>query len=137
MALTLIKEDGTGKSDANTYASVADCNSADGFATGASGRSGFGSYTASRTTGIPASRMLISATHTHTAPTCGGVFQSDPDKDYQQFLAARIADGVQCAVNNPAPARIGWSAGQAPGETGLEITSPLTRIRRTAWLLSV
>ena len=67
-------------------------------------------------TRIPADHVLISATHTHTAPTCSGVFQSDEDKDYQQFLAVRIADGVQCAVNNLAPAKIGWSAGRVPGE---------------------
>src|SRR5687767_4039464 len=34
---------------------------------------------ASQATGIPASHMLISATHTHSAPTVAGVFQSDPD----------------------------------------------------------
>src|SRR6478609_3732260 len=28
-------------------------------------------------TGIPLERMLISATHTHTAPTAGAVFQSE------------------------------------------------------------
>jgi neutral ceramidase len=69
-----------------------------------------------RQTAIPADHVLISATHTHTAPTCSAVFQSDPDKEYQQFLAARIADGVQRAVNNLVPAKIGWGAGQAPGE---------------------
>src|SRR5688572_14752467 len=31
---------------------------------------------ASRATGIPGERMLVSATHTHTAPTVAGVFQS-------------------------------------------------------------
>src|SRR5438046_9895880 len=34
---------------------------------------------AQKLTGIPPERMLISATHTHTAPTLSGVFQSDPD----------------------------------------------------------
>ena len=66
--------------------------------------------------GIPADHVLISATHTHTGPTCTSVFQSDPDKDYQQFLAGRIADAVQRAVNNLAPAKIGWGVGNVPGE---------------------
>lgn len=66
--------------------------------------------------GIPADHVLTSATHTHTGPTCTSVFQSDPAKDYQQFLAGRIADAVQCAVNNLAPAKIGWGVGRVPGE---------------------
>ncbi|MEK7685918.1 MAG: neutral/alkaline non-lysosomal ceramidase N-terminal domain-containing protein [Verrucomicrobiota bacterium] len=65
-------------------------------------------------TGIPAEHMLISATHTHSAPAATPVFQSDPDKDYQQFLVQRIADGVRRAVNNLAPARIGWGVGRVP-----------------------
>lgn len=69
---------------------------------------------ASKSTGIPAERMLISATHTHTAPTVAGVFQSDPDADYQKFLANRIAAGIEKAHANLAPARIGWGVGQDP-----------------------
>jgi len=52
---------------------------------------------ATKRTGIPADRMLISATHTHSAPTVAGVFQSEPDPDYVQFLAAKIAIGIQTA----------------------------------------
>ncbi len=69
---------------------------------------------ASRATGIPTEHMLISATHTHTAPTVGGVFQSEPDKDYQQYLIERIAAGITQANANLAPARIGWGVGQDP-----------------------
>ncbi len=65
-------------------------------------------------TGIPAENILISATHTHSAPTCTAVFQSEPDKDYQAFLTVRIADGVQRAVNQMAPAKIAWGVGTAP-----------------------
>src|SRR5688572_12020202 len=42
---------------------------------------------AQQMTGIPPERILISATHTHTAPTVGGVFQSEPDVEYQKYLA--------------------------------------------------
>jgi hypothetical protein len=69
---------------------------------------------ASQTTGIPMERMLISATHTHTAPTVGGVFQSEPDKDYQQYLVGRIAEGIARANANLVPARVGWGVGQDP-----------------------
>jgi len=63
---------------------------------------------ASKRTGIPVERMLISATHTHSAPTVGGVFQSEPDRDYIAFLTERIAQGIEKANANLAPARIGW-----------------------------
>lgn len=69
---------------------------------------------ASRRTGIPASNMLMSATHTHSAPAAAAVFQSDPDPDYQKFLARRIADGIWRAANNLAPARIAWGSAQVP-----------------------
>ena len=67
-------------------------------------------------TGIPSENVLISATHTHSGPTCTGVFQSEPDAEYQKFLMERIADGVQRAVNQVAPARIAWGVGQEPNQ---------------------
>lgn len=69
---------------------------------------------ASSATGIASQRMLISATHTHTAPTVAGVFQSDPDKEYIEFLTGRIADGIVKAHANLTPAQIGWAVGQDP-----------------------
>jgi hypothetical protein len=65
-------------------------------------------------TGIPPQNVLVSATHTHTAPTATPVFQSDPDPEYLKFLTTRIADGVQRAANNLAPAQIGWGVGKQP-----------------------
>jgi neutral ceramidase len=65
-------------------------------------------------TGLPGGHLLIAATHTHTAPTCLGLFQSEPDREYVDFLVARITDGVARAVNELAPARIAWGAGRAP-----------------------
>jgi hypothetical protein len=69
---------------------------------------------AAQRTGIPASNMLMSATHTHSAPAATPLFQSDPDPEYQKFLARRIADGVWRAANNLAPAKIGWGSAQVP-----------------------
>lgn len=65
-------------------------------------------------TGIPTDHMLMSATHTHSAPTVVSAFQSDPDKEYQKFLSARIAQGIQKAVEQLVPAKIGWGTGKNP-----------------------
>jgi len=69
---------------------------------------------AQKRTGIPPDRILISATHTHTAPTLGNVFQSDPDPDYMRYLPTKIAEGIARAQANLAAARIGWAVGRDP-----------------------
>jgi len=51
------------------------------------------------------------ATHAHSAPTATGVFQSDPNLEYQRYLSRKIADAVLRATNNLAPARLGWGVG--------------------------
>jgi len=66
-------------------------------------------------TGIPAECMLMASTHTHSGPPssfgpCEGL------TDYRHFVAARIVDGVQCAINNLEPAQIGWGTGEEPGQ---------------------
>lgn len=61
-----------------------------------------------RSTGIPAAHILISATHTHTAPTVIGLFQSEPDAEYRKFLVDRIVVGVETAAQRAQPAKIGW-----------------------------
>ncbi|HEV3023325.1 MAG TPA: hypothetical protein VGX76_12695 [Pirellulales bacterium] len=58
--------------------------------------------------------VLVSATHTHSAPTAVSTFQSDPDPEYQAFLSLRIADGLRRALANLSPARIGWGVGREP-----------------------
>ncbi len=60
--------------------------------------------------------VLISATHTHSAPSSTSVFQSEATPEYQHFLARRIADGVQRSINNLAPAQIGWGVGSVPDQ---------------------
>ena len=52
------------------------------------------------TSGIAPDHVLISATHSHSCPTCTPVFQSETVEGYPDFLAERIADGVQRAVAN-------------------------------------
>ena len=67
-----------------------------------------------RRTGIPVEHMLMSATHTRSAPPLVRANQMEPDEDYLRLFKLNIADGVQLAVNHLAPARIGWGVGQVP-----------------------
>jgi neutral ceramidase len=69
---------------------------------------------ASKLTGIPVERLLMAATHTHTAVTVAGVFQSGPEREYIPFLIESIAKGVEKAHANREPARIGWAVGKDP-----------------------
>ena len=71
---------------------------------------------ATQRTGIPADNILISATHSHSCPTVGGVFQSDPDEDYVAFLTAKIADGITMAHSRLQPAQVGWGTADEPGQ---------------------
>jgi hypothetical protein len=65
---------------------------------------------ASRATGVPVERMLIAATHTHSAPAVTGVHGTDPHLDYREFLTGKIAEALAQAHQNLRPARIGWGA---------------------------
>ncbi len=64
--------------------------------------------------GIDPKNILISATHTHSAPTVAGVFGSDPDKDYVEFLTEKIAEGITKAHKNLVPAKIGFGRADEP-----------------------
>jgi hypothetical protein len=72
---------------------------------------------AQQRSGIPMDHILIASTHTHSATTARGLEPADdrePLGQYQAFLAQRIADGIQRAVNNLEPARVAWGAGSLP-----------------------
>ncbi|MCC6344034.1 MAG: hypothetical protein IT166_17665 [Bryobacterales bacterium] len=64
-----------------------------------------------RHAGIPPRAVLVSATHTHSAPAAARLFQSEPDPRYMELLAARISDAVRRALRRMQPARIGWGTG--------------------------
>lgn len=68
-------------------------------------------------TAIPKDRVLISATHTHSAASALGQDRLKYEQtlsDYQRFVARRIADGVKRAINNLRPAEIGFGSAEAP-----------------------
>jgi hypothetical protein len=71
---------------------------------------------AEKKTGIPAANILISATHTHSAPTVAGVFQSDPDEAYAKYLTERIAEGIATADGKLAPAKVGYGSAPEPNQ---------------------
>jgi neutral ceramidase len=86
--------------------------------------------------GLRAEQILIASTHTHSASNARGknrYDESSPLDDYQRFLAGRIADGVQRAINNLQPAQIGWGSGRLPEQVfnrrwfmkpGADLTNP-------------
>jgi hypothetical protein len=64
---------------------------------------------AANTTGIPTSRMCVSATHTHSAPSAMGCLGSRVDPDYAASLPSKLAEAIAGAAKNLAPARVGWA----------------------------
>ena len=58
-------------------------------------------------TGLPAGNILVSSIHTHSGTSA---YQDA----YRKAVVRRIADTVRCALNNLAPARIGWANASEP-----------------------
>ncbi len=84
-------------------------------------------------TGLEPSRVMISATHTHSAASAGTETSLGPNGGrprgpagddsgatvdavtlYQRFIARRVADTIQRAINQLEPAHIGWGRGSEP-----------------------
>ena len=66
---------------------------------------------AAAATGIPTENILVAATHTHSAVTVAGIFQSKRETKYVPFLVEQIARGIEKAASQLEPARIGWAVG--------------------------
>lgn len=77
---------------------------------------------------LPGAQVMVSATHTHSGPNARGeefLPSGEAPREtppatppgltpYQRFLARRIADVVQCAIQQLEPAKIGWGSVRQP-----------------------
>lgn len=71
---------------------------------------------AEKATGIPAGHMLMSATHSHSAPPSKPEGASAVELKYQQLLEEQLANAVIQAHKRREPAQIGWVVRQEPSE---------------------
>ncbi len=62
--------------------------------------------------GIPASNILISATHNHSSPSVMPALGSPIDDKYARLLPGLIVNAIQQAQKNLQPARVGWTVVQ-------------------------
>ncbi|MFO7907943.1 MAG: neutral/alkaline non-lysosomal ceramidase N-terminal domain-containing protein [Planctomycetota bacterium] len=71
---------------------------------------------ASEETGIPVERMLICATHTHSAPFANAQHGTPEELAYQEKLQSGLIEAIVKASKNLQPARAGWSGHDLPDE---------------------
>ncbi len=69
--------------------------------------------------GIPADHIMISATHTHTAPSAFSALGTPADENYVPFLRERLVESIAQAAEKMQPARVGWGSAMAPEFTAL------------------
>lgn len=63
----------------------------------------------------PPPRVLIAATHTHTAPSPTGLLGTPRADSYMDALPERLATVVSMAARRLRPARVGWGIGHEAG----------------------
>jgi hypothetical protein len=76
---------------------------------------------AAASTGIPLQNILISATHTHTAPSVMGALGTGVDETYTGFLPGKLVECIEKAAGSLEPARIGWSSVLAREDTNCRV----------------
>ncbi len=74
---------------------------------------------AEKKTGIPADKILIGATHTHSAASCMGALGTDADPNYVPFLRRKLAESIVEASKDLQPVRVGWAVGDAADFTAV------------------
>ena len=74
---------------------------------------------ASQRTKIKPDHILISATHTHTAPASMGCLGTNADPTYVPYLREKLAEALAAAEANLEPARAGWGVKNARDFTAL------------------
>ena len=67
-------------------------------------------------TGVPPGNVLISCTHTHTAPSAVGALGTPDMPDYADSLTPKIADAFVMALNSAVPAQIAHTSGNCKEE---------------------
>lgn len=72
-----------------------------------------------RRTGIATHRILISATHAHSAPSSLGCLGTEADPRYVPFLRDKLVEAIATAQKNLEPARVGWAKANAAEFTAL------------------
>ncbi|WP_417849802.1 LamG-like jellyroll fold domain-containing protein [Thalassoglobus sp.] len=70
-------------------------------------------------TSLKVDRILISATHAHSAPSSMGALGTNADENYIPFLKEKMVESFVAAEKNLEPARVGWGLGHAPEYTAL------------------
>jgi hypothetical protein len=71
---------------------------------------------ASDKTGIPANRILLSATHTHSAPPSRAIKGDAKEERYVDLLVQQTAAAIAQANSRLQPARLGWASVPVPEE---------------------
>src|SRR3954447_17094029 len=71
---------------------------------------------ASKSTGIPVNHILMSATHTHSAPPSKASAGSEIEQRYVERLVTQTAEAITQANRRLVPARIGWTVVPLPDE---------------------
>ncbi len=72
-----------------------------------------------RIPGFDADKLILSATHTHTAPVLEEGFYEIPKEgvmqpaEYADFLVSRVADAAVAAWESRRPSKVGWGLGHA------------------------
>lgn len=74
---------------------------------------------AEKRTGVPMNRLLISATHTHSAPASMACLGTDIDPDYVPLVKLKIVDAIAAALAKLQPAKVGFGKENAADFTAL------------------
>lgn len=70
-------------------------------------------------TGVPMNRLLISATHTHSAPASMACLGTEIDPDYVPLVKLKIVDAIAAALAKLQPAQVGFGKENAADFTAL------------------